>query len=109
MKKSYLLQFFTWAHLPAYLASVSEPFGALAQKLDETLPENAEKATAIRKLLEAKDCAVRAVLWNNDMADNPEPLVAPANTDAANPETPADNQETVADSNSVESATAQAA
>lgn len=39
------------------------PFCELAKVIDGTLPDNPEKTTAIRKLLEAKDCAVRALLF----------------------------------------------
>lgn len=58
-----LLQFFAYEHLPPYLQQVSKPFGDLARELANTLPSNAESTTALRKLLEAKDCAVRAVLF----------------------------------------------
>jgi hypothetical protein len=57
-----LLQFFEYAHLPAKLQLVSKPFGELAVHLAEVLPPNAESTVALRKLLEAKDCAVRSVL-----------------------------------------------
>lgn len=57
-----LMQFFEYAHLPEHLQAVSKPFGELARHLDETLPSNAETTVALRKLLEAKDCAVRAVI-----------------------------------------------
>ena len=66
MPKSYLMQFFEYAHLPANLQAVSKPFGELAKQIDESLPNNPEKSTALRKLLEAKDCAVRALLFKND-------------------------------------------
>jgi hypothetical protein len=66
MPKHYLMQFFEYAHLPAHLQAVSKPFGDLAKHLDETLPSNAEKATALRKLLESKDCGVRALLFKDD-------------------------------------------
>lgn len=59
----YLMQFFAYAHLPAHLQEASKPFGELAKTLDDTLPSNPEKTTALRKLLEAKDCAVRARLF----------------------------------------------
>jgi hypothetical protein len=59
----YLLQFFEYAHLPEHLQVISKPFGELAKHLQATLPDNPEKTTALRKLLEAKDCAVRAVLF----------------------------------------------
>lgn len=58
-----LLQFFSYQHLPPHLQAVSKPFGDMAQELAAVLPKNAESTTALRKLLEAKDCAVRAVLF----------------------------------------------
>lgn len=57
-----LLQFFVYGHLPAHLQEVSKPFGELALKLVAELPRNAERTVALRKLLEAKDCAVRALV-----------------------------------------------
>lgn len=62
-KPHQLMQFFAWKHLPEHLQKVSEPFGELAQLIDMGLPNNPEKTTALRKLLEAKDCAVRAILY----------------------------------------------
>ena len=62
MDTEFLLQFFSYAHLPEHLQAVSKPFGDLAQNLFETLPKNPERTTALRKLLEAKDCAVRALI-----------------------------------------------
>jgi ferritin-like protein len=59
----YLLQFFQFGHLREDLRETSEQFGELAQRIDIKLPDNPEKTTALRKLLEAKDCAVRAVLF----------------------------------------------
>lgn len=58
-----LLQFFAYEHLPPHLQTVSKPFGDLARSLVESLPSNAERTVALRKLLEAKDCAVRALLF----------------------------------------------
>lgn len=57
-----LLKFFVWQHLPEKLQVVSRPFGELAFEMADALPDNEEKAVALRKLLEAKDCAVRSVL-----------------------------------------------
>lgn len=59
----YFLQFFTYEHLPPHLQVVSKPFCELAQKIVEELPSNPERTVALRKLLESKDCAVRAVLF----------------------------------------------
>jgi len=55
-----ILHFFHYAHLPAALQSASSPFCALASHIITTLPRNAERTVALRKLLEAKDAAVRA-------------------------------------------------
>ena len=57
-----ILQHFDHGHLPPTLADISRPFATLAKQLAEELPHNAETSTALRKLLEAKDCAVRAHL-----------------------------------------------
>lgn len=58
-----LLQFFAYEHLPEHLQVVSKPFGELAAHIVSTLPSNPERTVALRKLLEAKDCAVRALLF----------------------------------------------
>jgi hypothetical protein len=58
-----IMKYFKFEHLPERLQSISKPFCELAEfveKLPATDP--AEKATTLRKLLEAKDAAVRAVL-----------------------------------------------
>lgn len=61
-EKEYLEQFFEYGHLPEQLQAISRPFGELATKICDDLPKNPERTTALRKLLEAKDCAVRAML-----------------------------------------------
>ncbi len=58
----HVLKFFAYEHLPAHLQEVSKSFGNLAQKCAERAPESQETTVALRKLLEAKDAAVRAVL-----------------------------------------------
>lgn len=63
MQDEPMLKFFAYSHLPEHLQEHSKPFGDLADKLCETLPRNAERTVALRKLLEAKDCAVRARLF----------------------------------------------
>jgi hypothetical protein len=46
------------------LQSVSAPFATLAHHIvSSTIPRNPERTVALRKLLEAKDCAVRAMLF----------------------------------------------
>lgn len=58
-----LIQFFlSFGHLPAVLRVPSEACLKLAQHMDAFLPNNPEKDMGLRKLLEAKDCFVRALL-----------------------------------------------
>lgn len=57
-----LLHFFLYAHLPPKLQETSKAFFDLARFIVSTLPSNAERTMALRKLLEAKDCAVWANL-----------------------------------------------
>ena len=60
-----MLQFFAYEHLPADLQTISRPFGELANLMVSTLPRNPERTVGLRKLLEAKDCAVRARLFKS--------------------------------------------
>lgn len=55
-----ILRYFDYTHLPAKLQAASRPFCELAAHIVPTLPRNAERSVALRKLLEAKDAAVRA-------------------------------------------------
>jgi hypothetical protein len=58
----HIMQFFAHAHLPPHLAAISAPFGKLADDIIATCPRNPERTVALRKLLEAKDAAVRALV-----------------------------------------------
>lgn len=55
-----ILRYFDFEHLPSFLQGVSAMFAELATLILEDIPRNAERTMALRKLLEAKDCAVRA-------------------------------------------------
>jgi len=57
-----IMRFFDYDHLPEKLQKVSKPIAELAQQMDLELPDGAEKSAGLRKLLEAKDCFVRAEL-----------------------------------------------
>ena len=57
----HVLDFFDYAHLPPHLAAVSKPFAELAQEIAERAA-TPEATVALRKLLEAKDAAVRDVV-----------------------------------------------
>lgn len=58
-----MLQFFHYDHLPPHLKEVSRPFCDLAHQMVGKLPRNPERTVALRKLLEAKDAAVRSVIY----------------------------------------------
>jgi hypothetical protein len=60
-----MLQFFTFEHLKPELRDISAPFCGLAKVIADQLPRNPERTAALRKLLEAKDCAVRAKLYTD--------------------------------------------
>ena len=60
-----ILKFFEYEHLPPHLQDISKPCGELAEEMAEQLGDTAngaELTTGLRKLLEAKDCFVRAGL-----------------------------------------------
>jgi hypothetical protein len=57
-----VFQYFAYAHLPPPLRAVSKPLYDLAATLIATLPASPEVTVGLRKLLEAKDCFVRAAL-----------------------------------------------
>jgi len=66
MENSPLLKYFEFDHLPPHLQRISRPFKKLAYFLSDNIyagnAGNEETNMALRKLLEAKDCAVRAAL-----------------------------------------------
>ena len=78
MERDPILRFFSFNHLPPDLRDVS-PFAELAERMFATLPRCAERTVALRKLLEAKDAAVRASLPEHT---GPSPALEPdANRD----------------------------
>jgi predicted kinase len=58
----HVLKFFRYDHLPATLREASQPFAELADQVAHRNPNSPETTVALRKLLEAKDAAVRAAL-----------------------------------------------
>ena len=57
-----IMQYFDYTHLPEKLQKVSKPVAQLADAMNFNLPDGPEKSAGLRKLLEAKDCFVRAAL-----------------------------------------------
>ncbi|WP_449044172.1 hypothetical protein [Paracoccus versutus] len=63
-----LLKWLRHDHLPPHLQAVVKPIDALAQEMDGALAEGAEKTAGMRKLVEAKDCFVRARIEQDEEA-----------------------------------------
>lgn len=57
-----IMRFFAFDHLPPHLRAVSEPLSMQARRIVASLQRSAERTVALRKLLEAKDAAVRAAI-----------------------------------------------
>ena len=57
-----IMKHFEYAHLPQHLQGASKHICEIAQEFDRMLPPSSEKHAGLRKLLEAKDCMVRAHL-----------------------------------------------
>lgn len=58
-----IMRFFQYGHLPAGTPrEMSHLCSEVAVLIEEALPDSAEKSAGLRKLLEAKDCFVRAAL-----------------------------------------------
>lgn len=58
----HLARHFDYAHLPQHLAATSRPCAELAEQMVQALPDGPELTAGLRRLLEAKDCFVRAAL-----------------------------------------------
>lgn len=71
-----ILRHFEFGHLPPHLQEVSRPFHDLAHALAERV-EGPELLAGLRKMLEAKDCMVRAAIEQENM---PFPLVKGSGT-----------------------------
>jgi len=57
-----IMKYFAYAHLPPKLRAVSKPFHDIAHAVIAATEPGAEQSAGLRKLLEAKDCFVRAAL-----------------------------------------------
>ena len=61
-----IMKYFEFKHLPEKLKGVSIEFYNLAWIMENQIPDGPEKSAGLRKLLEAKDCMVRAALEDAD-------------------------------------------
>lgn len=57
-----ILKFFSYEHLKEPMREISSWFASLAYDVIRQCPRNAERTVALRKLLEAKDAAVRSTV-----------------------------------------------
>lgn len=55
-----ILKYFEYKHLPEHLQAISKPYCDIAEDIANNTPDSDEKVIGLRKLLEAKDCIVRA-------------------------------------------------
>lgn len=63
MSNTPIMEHFSYEHLePGHHRELSMAFCKLAERIDRELPGSAEKSAGLRKLLEGKDCVVRAAL-----------------------------------------------
>lgn len=62
MVEERMMKWFEFAHLPPHLQETSSRFWDIACQLTATIEPGPERTVALRKLLEAKDAAVRAKL-----------------------------------------------
>lgn len=61
-QKDPIIKHFEYSHLPKFLWDVCGQIWVAAKSMNDTLPNGPEKSAGLRKLLEAKDCFVRAAL-----------------------------------------------
>lgn len=62
MMASPIMRYFSFMNLSGRPRVVSANCLGLAEDMERLLPDGAEKSAGLRKLLEAKDCFVRAAL-----------------------------------------------
>ncbi len=76
-----IMKYFQFEHLPGHLQLVAAEFKDLANLMNDGLPDCLEKSAGLRKLLEAKDCFVRAAL-------EPKPELLPFKGEIHDPTVP---------------------
>jgi len=54
--------FIGYDHVPEKMVDITAPISELAHKMEKLLPDNPQRALGMQKLLEAKDCFMRARL-----------------------------------------------
>lgn len=72
-----IMKYFNSKHLPMRLQEVAHPVEVLAIEMERTLPDGPELSAGLRKLLEAKDCFVRAALDLKETVPDPRVVTPP--------------------------------
>lgn len=67
-----IARYFAYEHLKTPMRQVAEACAGLAEDMIRTLPDGPELTAGLRKLLEAKDCFVRASLDTATVANRPD-------------------------------------
>ena len=62
MAEERILKWFEYEHLPEHLQVISSPYKTMACDIVDRIQPGPERTVALRKLLESKDAAVRAVV-----------------------------------------------
>jgi hypothetical protein len=62
MQEDRMMKWFACEHLPEHLKEIPQPFYFLAREMCHKIEPGPERTVMLRKLLEAKDAAVRAVV-----------------------------------------------
>lgn len=71
MYEERISKWFECDHLPKHLQDVVNPFRSLAKWITTNIDAGPERTVALRKLLEAKDAAVRAKLESTTTRTEP--------------------------------------
>ena len=62
METERMLKWFAYEHLPEHLQLISRPYNTMACDIVDRIQQGPERTVALRKLLESKDAAVRAMV-----------------------------------------------
>lgn len=62
METERMLKWFDYEHLPEHLQLISRPYNTMACDIVDHIQPGPERTVALRKLLESKDAAVRAMV-----------------------------------------------
>ena len=65
-----MMKWLSYEHLPADLVPCVKSYNDLGMQICQHIPAGPERTVALRKLIESKDCAVRAIIEGMETASN---------------------------------------